>query len=90
MKSDKKEEEYSLMIFMESIKSKVSQKTYLFHLEKFRKYSKQPNYDSIITIGKAQLQKIVEAYTIQLKKEISPNSMKGYLIPITLFPNYFI
>ena len=73
------------MMFLESIKSEASKKVYLFHVNNFMKYYKLKDFDSIIALGKSELQKMVETYVIHLKKEISPNSMKGYLTPIRTF-----
>jgi len=72
-------------MFLESLNSEESQKSYVFLVEKFIKYYKLKDFDSVIKIDKIELQKMVETYVIHLKKKINPNSMKTYLNPIKTF-----
>ena len=48
-------QQYSLVMFLESLKSEESKKTYLFLVEKFISYYKLKDFDSITEIKKSEL-----------------------------------
>lgn len=72
-------------MFQESLRSPESVKMYTFLVKKFMKYHNIKDFDSIIKIGKAELQKMVETYVIYLKKNISPNTISSQVNPIKTF-----
>ena len=78
-------QQYSLVMFLESLKSEKTQESYQFSVQKFIKYYKLKDYDDVVGIDKKELQKMVETYVIYLKKKISPNTIKTYLNPIKTF-----
>ena len=66
-------EQYSQMIFQESLRSQESVKSYTYLVMKFMKFHNLKNFDSVVKIEKKELQKVVETYVIHHKKKISPN-----------------
>ena len=60
-------QQYSLVMFLESIKSEASEKVYLFHIKNFMKYYKLKDFDSMMEIGKSELQKwIILLYLVHI------------------------
>lgn len=68
-------------IFYENIKSPVTKKLYVKHLDLFLNYLKAKEYEDILALPDKQIQRLVEDYVLELKKrdDLSPNS-----IPIML------
>ena len=75
----------SFILFEGAIKSEVTRKSYLYQLEKFRKWAKIKNYDSLLEAPQNNIQEILEDYILHLKKTVSPNSVSCYFAPIQLF-----
>ena len=75
----------SLLLFHNSIKSKVTIEKYTYHLNRFLKFYHLRDYDSIVTMDSKKLQIMLEDYVMDLKKRISPNTISGYLSPMELF-----
>ncbi len=75
----------SLLVFEQAMKTEATSKAYLFQLDKFRKYYRLKDYDSILTIEPKKLQIMVEDYLFYLKKRLSPSSVKQTFFPIELF-----
>jgi len=75
----------SLLIFEDSIKSAVTRKNYLEHMNWFLAFTKIRDYDSLIKISTDQLQTMIEDYVMYLKKRISPNSVPVYMTGIKHF-----
>lgn len=73
------------MIFEETIHSAISRKKYIYLVKLFMEYHKIKDFDSIIKIGKKELQKLVETYVIHVKKSVNPNTVPVYLVPIRTF-----
>ncbi|MDH3313172.1 MAG: hypothetical protein OEM28_08500 [Nitrosopumilus sp.] len=69
----------SLLLFENSIKIKATRTRYLYHLNKFRKFYKIKDYDSLLIIDIKKLQIMVEDYVMMLKKKVSPNSINSYM-----------
>ncbi len=67
------------------MKTEATRKSYMFQLDKFRKYYHLKDYDSILTIEPKKLQIMVEDYLFYLKKRLSPSSVKQTFFPIELF-----
>ncbi len=65
----------SILLFENSIKSKETRKTYLYHLKKFMNHNGIDDYNSLATIPSDKMQILVEDYVMDLKKRISPNSI---------------
>ncbi len=78
-------EEYSLTMFKESLGSKHSVDAYTWYLQKFMKFHVIKTFDDITRLDKKILQQYVELYIIQIKKEVSPNSISTYANPIKTF-----
>ena len=80
----------SLLLFENSLKSKVSVKNYLGLLDRFKEFASGEmitdlDYDGLSSIPKTQLQILVEDYVLMLKKKINPNSIPMYYQPIQTF-----
>jgi len=75
----------SLLVFEQAMKTEATSKAYLYQLDKFRKYYRLKDYDSILTIEPKKLQIMVEDYLFYLKKRLSPSSVKQTFFPIELF-----
>ena len=65
----------SMLIFENSIKSKATRKTYLYHLNKFMSFCKVKTYDELAALPQKTLQISMEDYVMHLKKVISPNTI---------------
>lgn len=72
-------------MFEESLGSKHTVKIYTWYLKKFMKFHDIKNFDDIISLDKKIIQQYVELYVIQIKKEVSPNSISTYANPIKTF-----
>ena len=66
-------------------KSESSKEKYLYLLERFKKWAKVPSYDALLEAPHKQIQEKIEDYVLDLKKQISPNSIPTYFAPIELF-----
>ena len=72
--------ERSLLLFENSVKSKITFREYLKRLEKFRKFCNAGSFDSLSRIEPANLQEMLEDHIMLRKKQINPNS-----IPVEFF-----
>jgi integrase/recombinase XerD len=72
-------------MFKESLGSKHSVDAYTWYLQKFMKFHVIKTFDDITRLDKKILQQYVELYIIQIKKEVSPNSISTYANPIKTF-----
>ncbi len=79
-KRDNQPMERSLLLFENSVKSKITFREYLKRLEKFRKFCNADSYDSLSRIEPAKLQEMLEDHIMLRKKQINPNS-----IPVEFF-----
>jgi hypothetical protein len=75
----------SLLLFEESIKSKVTRNNYLDHMKRFLAFTKLRDYDSLLKLESEQLQTILEDYVMHLKKTVNPNSVPVYMTGIKHF-----
>lgn len=75
----------SLLIFENSIKSKATLKEYLKCLDKFQKIYHLKDYDSILSIEPKKLQEMIEDYVMDLKHQVSPNTIPTRIYPIQSF-----
>lgn len=74
-----------MLLFENSIKSEETRKQYRYCLDRFVKFYKLRDAESILTIEPKQLQIMVEDYVMDLKKRISPNSFASPLSSIQAF-----
>ncbi len=72
--------ERSLLLFENSVKSKITFREYLKRLEKFRQFCNADSFDSLSRIEPAKLQEMLEDHIMLRKKQINPNS-----IPVEFF-----
>jgi len=77
--------QHSLLMFEESIKSEISRKKYVYLVKLFMEYHKIKDFDSIVKIDKKELQKLIETYVIHVKKNVNPNTVPTYLVPVRTF-----
>lgn len=75
----------SILIFEQAIKSEITKKTYRYQLNKFKEWAKIKNYDGLLEAPHKDIQILLEDYVMYLKKNISPNSIPIYFAPIELF-----
>jgi len=75
----------SLLIFEESIKSKITRKNYTDHLNRFLEFTRLKDYDSLLKLDSEQIQTILEDYVMHLKKTVSPNSVPVYMTGVKHF-----
>jgi integrase len=69
----------ALILFENSIKSEYTRKQYKYQLQRFIKYYKLRDYDSILKIESKQLQTMMEDYVLYLRTNLSPNSFDAPL-----------
>ncbi len=75
-------------LFLNAIGSKVTQKNYLYELDRFVKWNKikTGNYDDLLKADDKAIQRNLEDYLIFLKgRNLSPNTIPPTLAPIELF-----
>jgi len=75
----------SLLIFQNSVKSEETVKHYTWYLNKFKKFYKLKDYDSMVTIETRKIQEMIEDYVMEIKKTVNPNSVPSYVYPIKTF-----
>ena len=74
-----------LELFQEAIKSKYTQKTYLYQLTRFRDWANLKTFNQLLLAPDKDLQILLEDYVMYLKSRISPNTIPIYFAPIELF-----
>jgi len=65
----------SMLLFEQTIKSKYTLRNYREHLNRFLKYTKLRDYDSLLKLSKDDIQFLIEDYVMYLKKTVNPNSV---------------
>lgn len=76
----------SYLLFLNSVKSKATQKAYEWYLNKFMVESGyDQNYDDLANTDPAKIQIQVEDYVLSIKNKINPNSIPTYIYPIQAF-----
>ncbi len=73
------------MLFEQAIKSKATKKSYLYQLNKFKKWAKIKNFNGLLQAPQKDIQILLEDYVMHLKQTVSPNSIPIYFAPIELF-----
>ena len=74
-----------LVIFEASVKSEETKKKYLFMLDKFRKWTKIKDFESLLEADEKSVQRLLEDYVISLNGKISPNTFNTQLAPVFLY-----
>ncbi len=74
-----------LLLFEQAIKSKITKKSYLYQLEKFRQWAKIKDFNGLLQAPQKDIQILLEDYVMYLKNIVSPNSIPIYFAPIELF-----
>jgi hypothetical protein len=75
--------ERSLLLFRESIKTKVTFQVYQRRLQEFMRFCNVSSFDELTQV--TNLQESLEDYIIEKKQSISPNSVPNYFWPIKTF-----
>ena len=75
----------ALLIFQNSLRSPESVKGYTYRLERFLKFYKLKDFDSLVAIPPEKLQIMIEDYVMHIKKNINPNTVPSYVYPLKLF-----
>jgi len=69
------EQQRSMLLFEQTIKSPYTLRSYREHLHRFLKFTKLKDYDSLLKLSKDDIQIIIEDYVMYLKKTVNPNSV---------------
>lgn len=78
--------ERSIKIFLASIRSQKTKRSYLISLDRFKKTCKFDSFDEFVSRESKQIQNIVEDYILVLREELpNPNSVPTYYYPIQTF-----
>ena len=77
--------ERSLLLFESGVKSQKTLQNYKDHLNRFLKFSKINDYDSLASMPSNQLQTLLEDYVMYLKKIVSPNSVRSMIAGVKHF-----
>ena len=73
----------SLLLFRESIKTKITFQVYERRLQEFMRFCNVSSFDELTQV--TNLQESLEDYIIAKKQTISPNSVPNYFWPIKTF-----
>jgi len=68
-----------MILFEQGVKTTRTLKNYKSHLEKFLKFIKINDFDSLASMPLNQIQDLVVDYVMYLKKTVSPNSVRTML-----------
>jgi len=79
------EQQRSMLLFEQTIKSKYTLRNYREHLKRFLKFTKLKDYDSLLKLSKDDIQKLIEDYVMYLKKTVNPNSVDTMMRGINHF-----
>jgi len=75
----------SIIVFEHAINSEHTKKQYYYWLNRFLKFCKIQDYDSLLTISPNKLQTMVEDYVFKIKKTDQPSSVANSLSSIQCF-----
>jgi len=75
----------SLRLFQNYVGSQETVKQYKWYLDRFVKFYKLRDYNSMLTMETKQIQIMVEDYVMDLKNKVNPNSVPSYTYPILTF-----
>jgi len=69
------QDQRSMLLFEQTIKSKYTLRNYREHLKRFLEFTKLKDYDSLLKLSKDDIQILIEDYVMYLKKTVNPNSV---------------
>jgi len=69
------QDQRSMLLFEQTIKSKYTLRNYREHLKRFLEFTKLKDYDSLLKLSKDDIQIQIEDYVMYLKKTLNPNSV---------------
>ncbi len=69
------QEQRSMLLFEQTIKSKYTLRNYREHLKRFLEFTKLKDCDSLLKLSKDDIQIQIEDYVMYLKKTLNPNSV---------------
>ncbi len=75
----------SLVVFQNSLKSQYTAKQYSYYLNRFISYYQLKDYDSLLGIEPRKLQNMIEDWIIELKKQVSPNTIPPMVFGVKSF-----
>ena len=75
----------SMIVFEHAINSEQTKKQYYYWLNRFLKFCKIQDYDSLLTLSPNKLQTLVEDYVFYLKKTLQPSSVSNSLSSLQCF-----
>ena len=77
--------ERSILLFENGVKSQKTLQNYKDHLNRFIKFTKIKDYDSLALMPSNQIQTLLEDYVMDLKKTVSPNSVRAMIAGVKHF-----
>jgi len=79
------ENQRSLLLFEQALKTEATKKTYKYQLSVFLKFYHIKDFDSLLKIDNSKLQEMLEDYLFHIKKEKSPATVQTAFYAIELF-----
>ena len=74
-----------ILLLESAAKSKATYKTYLYNLDRFRKYFKIRDFESLVKIEPTKINEMIEDWLMYLRNRVSPNSLPTMYYGIELF-----
>lgn len=75
----------SVIVFEQAITSEASRRNYRYWLDRFVKFYKIKDIDSLLSIDPKKLQIMIEDYLFEIKKTFQPNTVKHPISALRLF-----
>lgn len=79
------ENQRSILLFEQAIKTEATKTTYRYFLDRFKNYYQIKDYDSLLAIKQDKLQEMLEDYLFYLKKHYKTSSIETVFFAIELF-----
>lgn len=74
-----------MLRFEQSIQSKYTLRNYKSQIERFLKFTKLKDYDSLVNVPKEDIQMLVEEYAVHLTNTINANSVQTMMTGVKHF-----
>jgi len=74
-----------VLLLQSASKTESTYKTYLYNLDRFRKYFKIKDFESLLRIETSKINQMVEDWLMYLTKRVSPNSIPTMYYGVELF-----
>lgn len=74
-----------ILLLQSASKTKSTYKTYLYNLDRFRKYFMIKDFESLLKIESFKINEMIEDWIMYLTKQVSPNSIPTMYYGIELF-----